>query len=247
MDFLYVFLVGTIIGSFLNVVIYRIPVGDSIILPSSHCGNCNTKLRAIDLIPILSWIALKGKCRYCGCKISFRYPFVELLTGILFVFTYIAVGLHYKLIVYLFFTCFLIVNTFIDMDYFILPNKIQLFGVLGYVLLNIIFPFISLTDSLLGALVGGAALFVLFLITKGRGMGFGDVKFIGVIGLYLGWKLSLLTLFLSFILGGFFGIILLATKIKDKKDAIPFGPWIAMATFISMHWGWEIINWYLVG
>ena len=119
-----------------------------------------------------------------------------------------------------------------------------MFGVIAFVLLNLFLPFISWQDSLVGAFIGAAPLFILFLLTKGKGMGLGDVKFISTIGLYLGWRLSLLTLFLSFILGGIFGIILLATKIKAKTDAIPFGPWIALAAFISMHWGREIIGWY---
>ncbi|RBP65290.1 leader peptidase (prepilin peptidase)/N-methyltransferase [Alkalibaculum bacchi] len=245
MDFFYVFLVGTIIGSFLNVIIYRIPIGESIISPPSHCGNCDSRLRPLDLIPILSWIALKGKCRYCSSKISYRYPFVELLTGGLFLFTYIAVGIDQKLVAYLVLGCMLIINTFIDMDHFILPNIILLFGLIAFVLLTVFLPFISWRDSFLGAFVGAVPLLILFLLTKGRGMGPGDVKFMGVIGLYLGWKLSLLTLFLSFILGGIFGILLLATRIKDKTDAIPFGPWIALAAFISMYWGSDIISWYL--
>lgn len=239
------FLVGTIIGSFLNVIIYRIPIGESIISPPSHCGNCDSRLRPLDLIPILSWIALKGKCRYCSSKISYRYPFVELLTGGLFLFTYIAVGIDQKLVAYLVLGCMLIINTFIDMDHFILPNIILLFGLIAFVLLTVFLPFISWRDSFLGAFVGAVPLLILFLLTKGRGMGPGDVKFMGVIGLYLGWKLSLLTLFLSFILGGIFGILLLATRIKDKTDAIPFGPWIALAAFISMYWGSDIISWYL--
>ena len=232
-------------GSFLNVVIYRIPVGESIISPPSHCGNCNNRLRPLDLIPILSWFALKGKCRHCGSKISYRYPFVELLTGGLFLFTYSTVGMNQKLVVYLVLGSMLIINTFIDIDHFILSNKIQLFGVVVFVLLNAFLPFISWGDSFLGAFVGAVPLFTLFLLTRGRGMGLGDVKFMSVIGLYLGWKLSLLTLFLSFILGGIFGILLLATRIKDKTDAIPFGPWIALAAFISMYWGRNIISWYL--
>lgn len=239
------FLVGTIIGSFLNVIIYRIPIGESIISPPSHCGNCDSRLRPLDLIPILSWIALKGKCRCCSSKISYRYPFVELLTGGLFLFTYIAVGIDQKLVAYLVLGCMLIINTFIDMDHFILPNIILLFGLIAFVLLTVFLPFISWRDSFLGAFVGAVPLLILFLLTKGRGMGPGDVKFMGVIGLYLGWKLSLLTLFLSFILGGIFGILLLATRIKDKTDAIPFGPWIALAAFISMYWGSDIISWYL--
>lgn len=245
MDFLYIFLTGIILGSFLNVVIYRIPIGESIILPPSHCSKCSNRLKPLDLIPILSWIYLKGRCRHCRSQISLRYPFVELLTGGLFLFTYITIGMNQRLIAYLVLICMLIVNTFIDIDHFILPNKIQLFGLTAFALLNIFLPFISWEDSLLGAFIGAAPLLILFLLTKGKGMGFGDVKFIGVVGLYLGWKLSLLTLLLSFILGGIFGIILLATKIKNKTDLIPFGPWIALAAFISMYWGNAIISWYL--
>ena len=244
MDFLFVFVLGTIIGSFLNVVIYRVPLKQSIVFPSSHCTSCNERLKFFDLIPIISWILLRGNCRYCKTKVSYRYPLVELLTGAVFLLTYISVGVDKKLIVYFVFTSILIADTFIDVDHLILPDKLHIFALFTYILFNILTPFIDWKDSLLGALMGMIPLFILFLLTRGNGMGFGDVKFMAVIGLYLGWRQTLLALLLSFILGGFFGIILLISKIKNRNDPIPFGPWIAIAAFISMNWGKEIIDWY---
>ena len=245
MDYLLLFVLGVVIGSFLNVVIYRIPMGESIVAPPSHCPKCNTLLKPWDLVPILSWLFLRAKCRYCDTTVSCRYPLVELFTGLLFVFTYVQVGIHNVLIVYLVLTSLLIADTFIDLDHFILPDGLHIFGALVFILLNLLFSFIPWKDALLGLIVGMAPLLLLVLLTGGNGMGLGDVKLMAMLGLFLGWKLTLLTLLLSFILGGFFGVVLLMTKIKTRKDPIPFGPWIAMAAFIAMHWGEEIIKLYL--
>lgn len=245
MDYLLLFVLGTVIGSFLNVVIYRVPLGESIVAPPSHCPKCNTRLKPWDLIPLLSWLSLKGKCRYCAAAVSYRYAFVELLTGLFFVFTYIQVGIDNILIVYLLLTSILIADTFIDFDHFILPDGLHAFGAVGFILLNLVFSFIPWQDAGLGIIVGMTPLLLLVLLTRGNGMGLGDVKLMAMLGLFLGWKLTLLTLLLSFILGGIFGVLLLVTKVKTRKDPIPFGPWIAMAAFIAMHWGEEIIKLYL--
>jgi len=245
LDYILLFVFGAVIGSFLNVVIYRIPVGESIVAPPSHCPKCDKLLKPWDLVPILSWLGLRGKCRYCATPVSCRYPLVELLTGLLFVFTYIQVGIDSILIVYLVLTSILIADTFIDFDHLILPDGLHIFGALAFVLLNLLFSFIPWKDAMLGVVVGMTPLLLLVLLTGGNGMGLGDVKLMAMLGLFLGWKLTLLTLLLSFILGGFFGVVLLATKLKTRKDPIPFGPWIAMAAFIAMHWGGEIIKLYL--
>ena len=245
MDYLLLFVLGAVIGSFLNVVIYRIPLGKSIVAPPSHCPKCDTRLKPWDLVPLLSWLSLRGRCRYCAASVSYRYALVELLTGLLFVFTYIQVGIDSILIVYLLLTSILIADTFIDFDHFILPDGLHAFGTVAFMLLNLMFSFIPWQDAGLGVIVGMTPLLLLVLLTRGNGMGLGDVKLMAMLGLFLGWKLTLLTLLLSFILGGVFGVLLLATKVKTRKDPIPFGPWIAMAAFIAMHWGEEIIKLYL--
>lgn len=242
---LFIFIFGLIIGSFLNVCIYRIPAGKSIVAPPSSCGSCGTRLKPLDLFPVVSWIFLGGKCRYCGEPIAIRYPFVELMTGLLFSVVYWQHGINWILLPYLTLTAVLIAITFIDLDYQIIPNKINLFALVGFLVFNIILGYINWTDSLLGALIGGGFLFLLVIISKGAAMGMGDVKLLAVLGLYLGWTSIILTLLLSFIIGGVFGVLLLVLKIKGRKDAIPFGPWIAIAAFITIVFGSNILTWYI--
>ena len=239
----FIFLFGLMIGSFLNVCIYRIPIGKSIVSPPSSCENCGARLKPKDLFPVISWIFLGGKCRYCGESINIRYPLVELLTGILFVILFGKIDFKKVLIPYLTLTSILIVITFTDLDHQIIPNKVNLFAFVAFIILNLFSGYIQWKDSLLGALIGGGFLFVLALLTGA--MGIGDVKLITVIGFYLGWKSTILTLFLSFIIGGVFGILLLAFRIKGRKDIIPFGPWIAIASYITMLIESEAIIWYM--
>jgi leader peptidase (prepilin peptidase)/N-methyltransferase len=242
---LFIFIFGLIIGSFLNVCIYRIPAGKSIATPPSSCGSCGTRLKPLDLFPIVSWIFLGGKCRYCGESIAIRYPFVELMTGLLFSVVFWQYGMDKVLLPYLTLTAILISITFIDLDHQIIPNKINLFALGGFLVFNIILGYINWTDSLLGALIGGGFLFLLVIISKGAAMGMGDVKLMAVLGLYLGWTSIILTLLLSFIIGGVFGVLLLVLKIKGRKDAIPFGPWIAIAAFVTIVFGSNILTWYI--
>ncbi|MCR1897974.1 prepilin peptidase [Irregularibacter muris] len=242
---LLIFILGLIIGSFLNVCIYRIPLGKSIAYPPSICGHCHTRLKPLDLFPVISWMFLRGKCRYCGESIDIRYPFVELFTGILFSLTYWKYSMHFILIPYLLVTAALIAITFIDIHHHIIPNSINLFIFATFFVFNFSLNFIPWKNAFLGALIGGGFLFILFLFTGGAGMGMGDVKLAGVLGLYLGWTNIILLLLLSFVLGGFFGMLLLALKIKSRKDAISFGPWIAMAAFITLLFGNDIIRWYV--
>ncbi|MPW25123.1 prepilin peptidase [Alkalibaculum sp. M08DMB] len=245
MFILFMFVLGIVVGSFLNVVIYRVPMKESIVLPPSHCQTCNSRLKPQDLIPIVSWIILKGRCRYCGTSVSYRYAFVEFIVGVLFVFTYIQVGIGSELIRFLLITSLLIPIIFIDIDHFIIPDQLNIFGLILFIILNLVFSFIPWLDAVLGATVGMVPLLVLVLLTRGNGMGLGDVKLMAMLGLFLGWELALLSLFLSFILGGFLGVVLLITKVKGRKEPMPFGPWIAIATLISMHWGDSIIKWYI--
>ncbi|QSX09619.1 prepilin peptidase [Alkalibacter rhizosphaerae] len=240
-----VFVFGLLIGSFLNVVIYRLPEGQSIASPPSHCPQCGTPLKPVDLVPVLSWLMLGGKCRYCKAKVPARYALVELLTGFLFLFTYLQFGLSWMLLVHLVFVAVLIAMTFIDLDHQIIPDELNVFLLVIFVVANLALGFIPWKDAVFGALAGFIPLFLLVLLTGGAGMGMGDVKLMFVLGLYLGLWHTLLTLFLSFIYGGFFGVVLLATKIKKRKDAIPFGPWIALAALTTLYFGSNLISWYL--
>lgn len=242
MNFL-VFLFGLIIGSFLNVCIYRIPLEKSIATPPSSCRNCGARLKPNDLFPLISWFALGGKCRYCNEPISIRYTIVELLTGILHATVFRKIGLSRTLLPYFVLISILIVITFIDLDHQIIPNKVTLFGFVSFMLLNLFLEYIQWKNAFLGAIIGGGFLLLIALLTDGMGMG--DIKLMTIIGLNLGWQNTILTLFLSFMIGGLFSILLLLFRRKKRKDPIAFGPWISVASFMTILFGQEIIHWYI--
>ncbi|AKL95277.1 peptidase A24A [Clostridium aceticum] len=231
-----IFLVGIVIGSFLNVCIYRIPENQSIVYPSSHCSNCHKPLKPTDLIPIFSYLILKGSCRYCSHKISLRYPMVEFLTGIVFVLLLYKYHLNIDLIFYLLLFSILICITFIDYDHQIIPDGLVLLGfVIGLIYKLALYYFvgtpIEVLNSLLGFLAGGGFFLLIAVISNG-GMGGGDIKLMAMLGFWFGWRDIILISFLSFIIGSVISIMLLTTKIKSRKDAIPFGPFIGIATLI---------------
>jgi leader peptidase (prepilin peptidase)/N-methyltransferase len=228
-----IFIFGLIIGSFLNVCIYRIPKKESVVFPASHCTSCSTKLKPIDLIPVFSWLLLKGKCRYCNAKILKQYPLVELLTAVLFVFLYSVIGLSNYLPVVLVFTALLIVVSFIDYQYYLIPNKLILVGFVIGLMIHIIFPTLAWQNALLGFVVGGGVLYVLAVLSKG-GMGGGDIKLAALIGFYLGWQKVLQALFFGALLGSVFGILMILTKKIDRKTPIPFGPFLSMAVILTL-------------
>lgn len=246
------FIMGTIFGSFYNVCIYRIPEKQSVANPPSHCYNCQTRLKPLDLIPILSWISLKGKCRYCGIKVSSRYAKVELLTGILFALTYIVFGFNFKTIYYMILISLLIIITFIDIDHYIIPDEIIILGSVLAIIVNLTGYEVSFIDGIKGAIfAGGGVLLVTLLIefiVKKEVMGGGDIKLYAMLGLFLGTKLALLTILLSIYVGGVYGVIfIINNKIKKKEfsSMIPFGPFISIAAIIAMFYGNNIIDFYI--
>lgn len=253
-----IFIFGLCIGSFLNVCIYRIPMEKSIVFPPSTCQSCGNRLKAFDLIPVVSYIMLKGKCRYCDEKISVKYPLVELLTGVVWLLTFLRFRFSIETIAFLFFFSILIPIVFIDLRHMIIPNGLvltALIGGFGVMATHILYKPFSIFESslwytpLIGMVSASGILFVVallgLLIYKNDGaMGMGDVKLFLPIGLFLGWKLALFTLFLSVMLGGITSIFLLLFRIKDRKSAIPFGPFIVAATFICVFYGNMILNWY---
>ncbi|MBC8632286.1 prepilin peptidase [[Eubacterium] tenue] len=247
-----VFIIGVIFGSFYNVCIYRIPNKQSIVNPPSHCYRCNTRLKPIDLVPILSWGFLKGKCRYCKEKISPRYTIVEIITGILFTLIYITFEYKFITIYYMFLTSLLIIITFIDLDCYIIPDILVLIGSITALLVNFLGYGIPFIDAIKGSIFTGGGLLVLTLIIeyilKKEVIGGEGIKLFVMIGLFLGTKLSLLTLLLSIYIGGAYGIIFIVyNKIKNKRfnSMIPFGPFISLATVISMLYGNQIIDFYI--
>jgi leader peptidase (prepilin peptidase) / N-methyltransferase len=243
---IYVFILGLIFGSFFNVCIYRIPAGLSVVKPPSRCGKCSTRLTALDLIPVFSYIFLKGRCRHCGEKFSPRYALIELMTGILFALTFIKFGPSYEFFKYTVLICFLIVIAFIDLDttdvYFMTTLSGFAAGVIFMLVEWLVFG-AGPWQYIFGALLGAGLITLIILLTKG--MGWGDVEICAVCGIFLGLKLTAVTLFFSFVFGGLIGVILIITKLKSRKDYIPFGPYIALAAVVAVLAGDFIVNWYL--
>lgn len=238
------FVIGLIIGSFLNVCIYRLPRGESIVTPPSHCPACGVRLSPADLIPVVSYLLLRGKCRYCAARIHWRYPLVELLTGGIFAVAYSTFGLTGRLSAVLILVCLLIVITFIDFEHSLIFDVVNYFGTVVGLISSILLPGLTLKAALAGMVVGGGVLLLIAALTRG-GIGGGDVKMGAMIGTFLGWRMVLLALFLAFVCGAVIGLLLLMLRLKTRKDYIPFGPYIALGTLVTVLWGQQIMNWYL--
>lgn len=237
-----IFIYGLVFGSFFNVVIYRVPLGKSIVKPSSSCSFCGSRLSATELIPLLSWILQKGQCKQCGEKISVRYPLVEILTGILFVVVYRFVGFRIELLRGLVLVSFFIMISLIDLDHQIIPDGLNfLLGVAGLVYLLLAKPF-PYMHGLYGFLIGGGFLFLIALIGP---MGGGDIKLMAAIGLWLGTGYTLMALLISFILGGILSSFLIMTKLVSRKTPVPFGPFLCSGSLITLLCGEKIFYWYL--
>lgn len=236
------FVIGIVIGSFLNVCIYRLPLGKSVISPPSACGSCGHRLGALDMIPVLSYFLLRGRCRYCNAAYSARYMLVELLTGILFALC----GLYYlpglKIILVFFFVACLIVQAFIDLDHQILLDEILML-MLPTGIIYAYYALPDMWDSLYGALFAGGLMLLIFLLSRG-GMGAGDVKLSFVLGVWLGFKASIVCLMLAFVFGGIIGVLLLASGIKQRKDPIPFGPFSCIGAYIALLFSPYLIYFY---
>jgi len=239
-----IFIFGLVLGSFFNVCIHRIPKKESISFPPSHCPKCDSNLRALDLIPVASFLYLRGKCRYCAMPVSWRYPIVEFLTGILFLFSAWSVGFELALAKYLFIVSLFIVISFIDLEHYLIPNSIIIFGFAVGIGLNIWVQDVTFLDSLLGFLAGGGLLLLLAVVSKG-GMGGGDIKLAALIGFLLGWPKVLLGLFLGAFIAAIIGITLILAGFTKRREPIPFGPFIAIGTLLALFFGDSLIAWYL--
>ncbi|MEI6602197.1 MAG: prepilin peptidase [Clostridia bacterium] len=258
-----IFILGLVVGSFLNVCIYRIPAGESVVRPPSHCPKCNTQLKSIDLFPVFSWLFLLGKCRYCGCKVSARYAVVELLTGILFLGFFMRFGITMpelpSLLAGITFTAILITIFFIDIDHQIIPNGLVItatgLGVVAVVLKAFLgFKFFLdqlWWEHLLGVLPGVVAMLLIMvlgaLIYKKEALGMGDVKIFIPIGLFLGWKLAIATLLIAIVVGGIAGVILMITRKAERTSAMPFGPFIVAGALVAMLANTQLLrlsDWY---
>jgi len=237
----FVFIFGAVVGSFLNVCIFRLPSHESIIKPLSRCPHCQHPIRFFDNIPLISFIILKGKCRDCGAKISWRYPLVELITAMLSLLLFLKFGPTLRFLILFIFTAVLIVITFIDLDHQIIPDVLTLPGIPVFFFLAVFIMKVDWLEALIGLAVGGGVLFAIAffyeLISKREGMGGGDIKLLAMIGGFLGWKsLTFILLFSSFF-GAVVGIAAMIIKKQDMKYAVPFGPFLSAAAVAYLLWG----------
>ncbi|MCH6266692.1 prepilin peptidase [Neobacillus citreus] len=235
---------GLVFGSFFNVIGLRVPLKQSIVRPRSACPTCGHQLTPLELIPVISYLFQKGKCRGCQSRISPIYPIMELLTGILFAAAPYLVGWSGELVVALTLISLFMIIIVSDIHYMIIPDKILIWFAGIFLLERIFFPLNPWWDSLVGAVTGFTLLLVIAIVSKG-GMGFGDVKLYAVLGFVLGFKLVLLSFFLSTLYGAVIGGMALLFRIVNKRQPIPFGPFIAAGTLSAYFWGSNIINFYI--
>jgi len=270
MEFALAFILGVVIGSFLNVVILRLPNEEPISMPRSRCPHCKKIIRWYDNVPILSYILLGGRCRQCKKPISIRYPLIEALSGIVSVLLFLKLGLSIEWAIFFAFSAALIALGFIDLDHRILPDPITLNGIWIGVLVSVFLaqpsPLISrlfrtlgveatnpriiaITASVLGAIVGGGLLWAVaeaYLKLRGvEGMGFGDVKMMAMVGAFLGAPLALLTIMIGSLLGSVIGLILIRYANKSREYELPFGTFLTVAGIIAVLYGDEMLTWYI--
>jgi len=260
---LLVFLFGACIGSFLNVCIYRIPKDESIVLPRSHCPQCGKLIAWYDNIPIMSWILLRGQCRHCGKSISPRYILVEMLVATLFTLVWLQYGPTVFTPIYWLVIGGLVVATFIDFEYYIIPDRISLGGIALGLIISAVFPQIhslgsivpqttvwtGLMQSLIGILAGAGSLYLVAvvgrMIFKKDAMGLGDVKLLGAIGAFLGWRAVVFTIVVSSFAGSIVGVALIALGDREWQSKIPYGPYIALAAVLWIFFGVDLWNAYI--
>ena len=244
----FVALAGLAVGSFLNVCIYRLPRRESLVRPRSRCTSCQRQLTWRDNVPVVSWAALRGRCRTCRAPVSAMYPIVEIVTAAVFVSGYLLYGVTALGAVRVAFACALIVLFVIDLQHRILPNVITLPGIVaGFVCSLFLAP--GWRDSLIGIALGGGMLFLIaeayYRIRHVEGLGMGDVKLLGMIGAFLGWQLALLTLILAAFAGSVVGVFLIASGRGTMQLALPFGTFLAVGAVFAATWGDPILAWYL--
>ena len=242
------FVVGAVIGSFLNVVIYRLPRDESVVRPASRCPSCGTPIRPWNNIPVLSWFFLGGKCRACRAPISFRYPLFEAANGLLYVALLLHFGLNPLVFVWAAYCSAMLVVTGIDYDHQIIPDVITLPGMAAGLLFSLVAP-LTFLESLTGLLAGGAFFYFVAAASEkilGKpGMGGGDIKLTAMMGSFLGLPSLVVAVFTALLTGSALSLALMGLGKKTRKDIIPFGPFLALGGVLAIFWGREIVDWYL--
>jgi leader peptidase (prepilin peptidase) / N-methyltransferase len=246
---IFAFVFGAVVGSFLNVCICRLPKKESVAFPPSHCPRCDAHIPWYDNVPIVSWLLLRGKCRFCKGPISLQYPVVELLNALLTLFLFRKFGPTLPFLVLFLFCSAMVVITFIDLEHQIIPDVISLPGIPIGFLCSLFMPQPGWKDSLIGILVGGGSLLLVAygyeFLTKKEGMGGGDIKLLAMMGAFFGWKAVPFIIFTSSLIGSVIGIIVMVIQRKDSKLAIPFGPFLALGAILYIFFGQQVIHWYL--
>lgn len=239
-------LLGATVGSFLNVCIDRLPSGQSLIKPPSHCPSCGYRLKPRDLIPIVSYLRLHGKCRICRASIPRRILLVECFSAALFTFLMWRFDPGSHLAIATVYTCLLLVIAVIDVEHSLILNRLTYPGIALALLLSTFLPDVGILRSLLGSVVGMALIVLIILCSRG-GMGMGDAKMAAMLGAMLGFPVVLLGLLIAVVAGGLTAAILLALKLRGRRDRIPFGPFLALGGWVALVYGQEILRWYLGG
>jgi len=246
--YLFSFMFGLAFGSFLNVCIYRIPLKKSIITPPSSCPKCGESIKFYDNIPVISYIILLGRCRQCSYPISWRYPAVEIMTGLLSLSLFIKYGLTYQYILFFLFFSALVTISFIDIQYQIIPDVISLPGIVAGWTASFVLPYLSWMDSLFGIMAGGGVLFgvaaVYERLTGKTGMGGGDIKLLAMIWAWLGWRSIFPVIMVSSSIGAVIGSVALVIAGKGLRVRIPFGPFLSLGAIVYLFWGNDLVQWY---
>jgi leader peptidase (prepilin peptidase)/N-methyltransferase len=244
----FLFVTGLLVGSFLNVCIYRLPRRESIVWPASHCTTCNRDLSWYENVPVISWLVLRGRCRSCREAISPTYPIVELITALIFAGGFVVYGWTPLLAVRLLFACAMIVLFVIDLRHRILPNAITIPGIVIGLIFSLALP-PGWMAAAIGALVGGGALFAIaeayYRVRGVEGLGMGDVKMLAMIGAFLGWQLTLVTLILASFSGSVIGVGMIASGRGGAQAALPFGTFLAVGALVAAVSGDSMLAWYL--
>ena len=237
------FVLGSIAASFANVCIYRLPLRQSIVSPASRCTSCQRFLRPWHNLPIVSFVALRGRCAFCRERISWRYPVVESLGGLLYLLGYHQLGLSVHAVAYALLVTALLIVSFIDLAHMIIPDTVTLPGIVVGIAIGLLPSSIGFANAVAGACLGGG-IFLLIALAYPAGMGGGDVKLIAMIGAFVGWQAVLVTIILSAFCGALSGLTLILLGLRGRRDPVPFGPFLAVGGIAAMLWGEALLAWY---